>query len=71
MRDLNHPDMQLAIEAFSDDSHPLTKARWFDQTDKKFFRVIIHHPKRGSFTLQFNRAERDLIVAHLTILGAF
>ncbi len=69
MRDLNHPDMQLAIEAFSDDSHPFTKARWFNQTDKVFFRVVIHHPERGSFTLTFNRAERDLIVAHLKVLG--
>lgn len=66
MRDLNHPDMQWATEVLQSPSHSFTRGYWLRYEGEETYRLTTTET-----CIQFTRAERDLIVAHLAVLGAF
>lgn len=64
MRSLDHPDMQIALRRLQDPSYPLTREYWLSERNT-YFTYISNADDQNAFT----REERDLVIAHLRIIG--
>lgn len=68
MRNLNNLDMQLAIEVLSDQARMVLRGAW--KSELPYYSLTVA-PQGYARHIVFTPAERDLIVAHLTTVGAF
>lgn len=68
MRNLDNLDMQLAIEVLSDQARMAFRGTWKQEAEHYYLTVASLGYAR---LIHFTRAERDLIIAHLAVLGVF
>lgn len=66
MRDLNNLDMQLAVQALSDQTRMVLRGVW--KSELPYYSLTVA-PQGYARRIVFTLAERDLVMAHLAVLG--